>query len=216
MLKTAIILGASGLTGSLLLQQLLEDDRYDCIKLFGRSKIDVDHKKVQQFNGDLLRLETFTEDFKGDEVYCCIGTTKKKTPNEEQYRKIDFGIPVAAAELCKQNGINTLVIISSVGANEKSSNFYLRTKGEMENAVLERKIPNTHILRPSLIVGNRNEHRGGEKFSIAMMKIFNPILFGGMKKYRSIKAGKITQAMIKLANSESKKHIFQSDEIQAL
>ena len=119
MSKTAIILGASGLTGGILVQHLISDDRYAAIKLFGRSKIDLNHEKVQQFTGNLFNLDDFAVHFTGDEVYCCIGTTKKKTPDEKQYRKIDFGIPVAAAELCKTNAIETIAVISSIGANEK-------------------------------------------------------------------------------------------------
>ncbi len=216
MSKTAIILGASGLTGGILLRKLIEDDRYSCIKLFGRSQLNINHKKVQHFVGDLLHLDKFSDDFHGDEVYCCIGTTRKKTPREEQYREIDFGIPVAAAQLCKRNKIKTIAVISSVGANEKSSNFYLRTKGEMEKAVIGQGIPNTYILRPSLIVGDRNERRVGEKFSIRMMMLFNPLLFGRLKKYRSIKAETIAHALVMLTNSNSNQNIYESDEIEGL
>ncbi|XOV66398.1 MAG: NAD(P)H-binding protein [Fluviicola sp.] len=214
--KTAIILGASGLTGGLLLQQLLKDNRYDCIKLFGRSKVSVEHQKVQQFTGDLFQMDAFSKDFTGDEVFCCIGTTKKKTPDEEQYRKIDLGIPESAAQMCEQNKIKTFAVISSVGADAKSSNFYLKTKGEMENAVLSKNIPNILILRPSLIVGDRDERRMGERISIWFMKVLNPLLFGSLKKYRSIKAEKIAAGMILLANSKKNQQIFQSNEIQAL
>lgn len=91
--KTAIILGATGLTGSLVLEQLLVDDRYERILLFSRSSCGVDHPKLTEYLGDLLHLEEFKEQFKGDEVYVCIGTTRKKTPDPDEYRKIDFGIP---------------------------------------------------------------------------------------------------------------------------
>lgn len=214
--KTAIILGASGLTGSILLEKLVNDDRYDCIKLFGRSRLDVDYPKLEQHVVDLFDLAEHAQEFQGDEVYCCIGTTKKKTPDQDQYRKIDFGIPEAAVKLCAQNGISTFSAISSVGANPTSSNFYLKTKGEMEQAVLDQGIKHTYLLRPSLIVGNRGEKRSGEKFSIIMMGLFNPLLFGGLKKYRSIKAETIVDAMIHLANSDSDQKIYESDEIQGL
>ncbi|MCR9171502.1 MAG: NAD(P)H-binding protein [bacterium] len=213
MSKTAIVLGATGLTGGLLLQKLLKDERYACVKVFGRSKLDAEHEKLQQFIGDILDLGAFSDDFLGDEVFCCIGTTKKKTPDTELYRKIDFGIPKAAAELCRQNEINTIAIISSVGANSTSSNFYLKTKGEMEQAVLEQNIPNTLLMRPSLIVGDRNEQRTGERITILLMKVFNPLLFGGLKKYRSIQADKIAEAMIVLANSENEKTMFEYNDI---
>jgi uncharacterized protein YbjT (DUF2867 family) len=216
MSKTAIILGASGLTGSILLEKLLKDERYTSIKLFGRKKLEIDHEKVQQHVVDLFELENHADIFNADEVFCCIGTTKKKTPDRETYRKIDFGIPVTAAKLCKVNGIDTFAVISSIGAKPSGSNFYLKTKGQMEQAAQEQKIPNTIILRPSLIVGDRKEKRGGEKFSIVMMRLFNPLMFGGMKKYRSINAETIIEAMIALANSDNNQQIFESDEIQSI
>lgn len=216
MSKTAIILGASGLTGSILLEKLLKDDRYNKIKLFNRSKLDLNHEKVEQHVVDLFDLDNYRDHFLADEVYCCIGTTKKKTPDQKVYRRIDFGIPVTAAKLCKANGINTFSVISSIGAKSGSSNFYLKTKGEMEAAVLEQNIPNTYILRPSLIVGNRQEKRAGEKFSLMMMKLFNPLMFGGMKKYRSINAATIVDCMIKLANSPQDINIVESDMIEKI
>jgi uncharacterized protein YbjT (DUF2867 family) len=216
MSKTAIILGASGLTGSILLEKLLKDERYTSIKLFGRKKLEIDHEKVQQHVVDLFQLENHADIFNADEVFCCIGTTKKKTPDRETYRKIDLGIPVKAAKLCKMNGVDTFAVISSIGAKPYGSNFYLKTKGQMEQAVQEQKIPNTIILRPSLIVGDRREKRVGEKFSIVMMRLFNPLMFGGMKKYRSINAETIIEAMIALANSDNNQQIFESDEIQSI
>lgn len=170
MKKTAIILGASGLTGGLLLKKLIVDDRYESIKLFSRSSIKGLPNKVKQYIGNLLELEQFKNDFTGDEVYCCIGTTAKKTPDKSLYRDIDYGIPVATAKLAKANGINTFLVISAMGANKKSSVFYNRTKGEMEQEVLNQAIPRTSILRPSLIDGERNEQRLLEKIGLVVLK----------------------------------------------
>lgn len=216
MKKTAIILGATGLTGSILLEKLLSDDRYSKVKLFGRKEVPISHDKLEQHLVHLLDLEKYASDFKADDVFCCIGTTKKKTPDQNEYRKIDFGIPVDAAKLCKENDINTFAVISSIGAKVGSSNFYLKTKGEMENAVLEYEIPNTIILRPSLIVGDRNEKRAGEKFSILMMNLFNPFMFGRMKKYRSIDARTIVSVMVHLANNPIDIKIIESDLIKEI
>ena len=105
MQKTAIIFGATGLTGSLVLEQLLSDENYISVKLFSRSSSNASHPKVKEYIGDLLNLDTFKEEMTGDEVYICIGTTKKKTPNKEQYRKIDLGIPSSIAMICKKNGV---------------------------------------------------------------------------------------------------------------
>ena len=157
MKKTAIILGATGLTGSILLEKLIHDDRYKTIKLFSRKVIDGLPSKVIQYAGNLFELEGFKVDFTGDEVYCCIGTTAKKTPDKKIYTAIDYGIPVAAAKLAKENGIPTFLVVSALGANAKSSIFYSKTKGEMERDVLLENIIKTHILQPSIIEGKRKE-----------------------------------------------------------
>lgn len=213
MKKTAIILGATGLTGSILLEKLIKDKRYVSIKLFSRTAIDGLPDKVTQFIGDILDLESFQQDFTADEVFCCIGTTAKKTPNKKLYKKIDFGIPVTAAKLSKTNGIATFIVISAIGANAKSSVFYTKTKGEMEEAVLSKNIKKTHILQPSIIGGNREENRIGEKIGLAFIKLFQPLFFGKLKQYRVIEAEDIAATMLVLANSETIKTKITSTEI---
>ena len=212
--KSAILLGATGLTGNLLLQLLLKDNRYGKIKLFSRSTSGVVHSKIEEYLGDLIHLERFKNAFKADEVFCCIGTTKSKTPNKELYKKIDFGIPTKAAKLCKENGINTLVIISALGANSKSNIFYNRTKGEMEDAVLQLQIPKTHILQPSLISGKREEKRIGEWIFKQLMRAANLVMAGPLKKYKSIHPNVIAKAMVWLANNEHDSIKIPSDCIQ--
>lgn len=214
MKKTAIILGATGLTGNILLNKLLGDNRYRNIKIFTRSPLRYENPKVTEILCDLLDVDSYKDNFYGDEVFCCIGTTTKKTPDKELYKKIDFDIPVSAAKLCKQNGIDTFIVMSSIGANANSSIFYSRTKGEMEVTVLEQKIENTFILRPSMIGGNRNESRRGEKVGSVLMKILNPLIIGSLRKYRIIDAEIIVKAMIELANIKFDEQIILSDQIQ--
>jgi len=217
MRKTAIILGATGLTGNLLLWELIEDDRYEIIKLFSRKKIEGLPSKVIQFIGNILELENFKNDFTADDVFCCIGTTLKKTPDKSVYKNIDFGIPVAAVKLSKANHIKTFIVISAMGANSKSNLFYNKTKGEMEQAVLKEQIPNTYILRPSIIDGVRKEKRALEKIGISFFKLMNPFLIGNLKKIRIIKAITIAKAMLILANSKPiKMKIITSDKIQEI
>lgn len=215
-LKSAIILGATGLTGGLLLQLLLKDKRYGKIKLFSRSSVGVANAKIEEHLGDITDLETFKNNFNADEVFCCIGTTKAKTPDKELYKKIDFGIPVKAAQLCKENGVDSLIVISALGANSKSNIFYNRTKGEMEDAVIKFQIPKTHILQPSLISGKREERRVGELIFKQLMKVANLVLAGPLKKFKSIHPGDIAKTMVWLANREYGQVIIQSDSIQSL
>ncbi|SMO71362.1 Uncharacterized conserved protein YbjT, contains NAD(P)-binding and DUF2867 domains [Saccharicrinis carchari] len=212
--KTAIILGATGLSGSLLLKKLVDDDSYGTIKLFLRKPTGNKSPKIQEFIGDMLQLEDFKKDFMADEVFCCIGTTTAKTKDKALYRAIDMGIPAAAAKLCAQNNIPVFMVISAIGANANSNIFYNRTKGEMEGAVLSQQIPTVYILRPSLIVGGRQENRVGESMAAWLMKILNPFLFGRLKKYRSIKANTIASAMHRLAITQLEvPTIIESDRI---
>ena len=214
--KTAIVLGATGLTGSILLQKLLHDKRYNSIKVFTRKPTGIKHSKIIEIECDLLKLEESKNDFTGDEVYCCIGTTAKKTPDKRMYKQIDFGIPVSAAKLCKEKRISILLIISSIGANAKSSVFYSKTKGEMEQAVLAFQVPYTYILQPSFIIGDRKEKRAGEKFGIALSKIVQPLLIGPITKYRAINADIIATAMIYLANNGFDGQFVSSEELQKI
>jgi uncharacterized protein YbjT (DUF2867 family) len=212
----AIVLGATGLTGNILLNKLLADTRYDKIKIFTRKPLRLENPKVTEILCDLLDADSYKENYYGDEVFCCIGTTTKKTPDKERYKKIDYGIPVNSAKLCIQNRIGTFLVISAMGADAKSSIFYNRTKGEMEESVLEQKIENTYILRPSMISGNRNEFRITEKIGIILMKLLNPLFIGSLRKYRLIDAEIIANAMIELANNIIDKQIILSDQIQEL
>ena len=215
MKKTAIILGATGLTGNSLLHKLIEDDRYGTIKLFSRSKINNLPNKVIQYIGDILNLEQFKIDFTADEVYCCIGTTAKKTPNKNTYKLIDFGIPTTAAKLAKENNITTFLVVSAMGANKNSSLFYNKTKGEMEYSVLEQNIKNTFILRPSLIGGKRKEHRVLEKIGLVIFKYIQPLFIGKLKQYKIINGDSIAQAMIYLANNNyNGETIIKSNQIE--
>jgi uncharacterized protein YbjT (DUF2867 family) len=215
MKKTAIILGATGLTGHTLLQKLIDDNRYERIKLFSRSKIEGLPTKVYQYIGDLFDLEDFAPEFIADEVYCCIGTTTKKTPDKGLYKQIDYGIPVTAARLSKANNISTFIVISAMGADTKSRLFYNKTKGDMEQAVLEQEIKNTYILRPSFIGGKRNEDRLMEKIGLGLFKLIDPLLIGPLKPYKIISAETIAEAMLILANqTHYTEAIITSDSIK--
>ena len=216
MAKTAIIIGATGLTGGILLQQLLEDKRYEKVKLFGRSKVAVKNKKIEEHLVDLFKPDTYKDHFTGDEVYCCVGTTKKKTPDEKTYEKIDRGIPVDAAILARKNSIPTFSVISALGADRDSKIFYNRIKGQMEVEVLAQDIPNTYIFQPSLIAGDREENRTMENLAATVMKVLKPLMAGPLKKYRPIHPETIARAMIKVSNEGyPKKHII-SEEIKQI
>ncbi|PVW15377.1 NAD(P)H-binding protein [Marixanthomonas spongiae] len=213
MQKIAIILGATGLTGGILLKQLLQDDSISTIKLFSRSSSGVKDPKVREYLIDMFQLERETERFTGDVVFCCIGTTKSKTPDKETYKKIDYGIPVTAAKLAKQNSIPKFIVISALGANPDSSVFYNKVKGEMERDVLQQNISETYILQPSLIGGNRSENRMGESIAKFFAKTFGFLI---PKKYKMIEPETIAKAMQNLIYKPYSEKRIPSDKIKEI
>lgn len=198
MKKTAIILGATGLTGNALLQLLVEDTYFSKIIFFSRKPIKKTHPKIEEHLIDLFELEKYKPHFNADVVFCCIGTTNAKTPDKAVYTKIDYGIPFAAAKLCKENNIDTFIVVSAMGANPESAIFYNKTKGEMEREVLKQKIASAYILQPGLISGTRNEKRAGESLANFLFKILGPLI---PKSYRAISPKTIAKAMIILAKN---------------
>jgi uncharacterized protein YbjT (DUF2867 family) len=216
MKKTAIILGASGLTGSLLLDKLLMDDHYAKIKVFSRNRLEKNHPKIEELVGDLLSLDSFSADFLGDEIFCCIGTTAKKTPDKTTYKAIDYGIPVQAAKIAKENGIPFFAVVSAMGANANSSIFYNKTKGEMENGVMKANIPFTYILRPSLILGRRNEKRLAESVAMTLFEKLSFLFVGPFKKFRPNPAENIAQTLWEIAQKRPPSKIILAEEINQI
>lgn len=215
-MKSAIVLGATGLTGGILLKKLLKDTRYSKVKVFSRSAVGFQNLKLEEHLIDLFELEKYSGEFKADEIYCCVGTTKKKTPDEAVYRKVDYGIPVTAANLARKNNIRKILIISALGADPESKFFYNRTKGEMERDVIKQGIPETYLFQPSLISGKRKEKRIFESLSNKIMKIGNLLLFGPLKKYRSIHPEVIANAMIRVGNEGYRNKRIPSNEIKKI
>ncbi|WP_405330596.1 NAD-dependent epimerase/dehydratase family protein [Leeuwenhoekiella sp. LLG6367-2.1] len=214
--KTAILLGITGLIGNALAKNILEDSRYNKLISFHRRKSGIVHPKLEEHIVDLFELEKYAEQFKGDVVFCCIGTTQAKTDDKETYKKIDYGIPVAAAKLSAYNNIPKFIAISALGANPSSSVFYNKTKGEMERDVLKQNVNETYFLQPSLLAGDREEQRTLEKLAIGAFKVLNPLLIGPLKKYQSIKPEPIVATMQYLAFNTYSEIRIESDEIKKI
>lgn len=213
--KQAIVIGGTGLTGSWVVKLLNNHFDYERIIVYSRKELpeDLRLEKVESIILQTITTEALQPTFSGDEVYCCIGTTRKKTPNQEEYRAIDLGIPVLVAKLCKEKGIAHYAVVSALGANSKSSIFYNRLKGEMEAAVFAEQIEHTYILRPSIILGNRQEYRLGERIGVTVIKAISFLLIGGLKKYRGVEAKSIAARMIEMCNSKLPSQIIESDKI---
>lgn len=192
----AIIAGATGLVGNNLLHLLLDHPDYTKVTALVRKKIPLQHPKLKQLVLDFNRLVDYRNDIRGDVVFCALGTTKNRTPDKEQYRKIDYQYPLDIAFIAQQNGVSQYHLVSALGANEKSPVFYSKLKGEVERDLKTIPFKAIHIYRPSLLDGKRKEHRSAEGAMIGLMRILNPLLIGSLKKYRSIKVEKVASAML--------------------
>lgn len=213
--KTAIILGASGLVGSSLLQILLESPVYDRVIAFVRSSLGVSHPKLETHIIDFSKPDTYTHLVKGDEIFCCLGTTIKKAGSKKAFRKVDYKYPVRFAETAKANNVKQYLLVSSIGADSESSVFYLRTKGKCEDAIRRTGIVSVSIFRPASLTGNRKEFRLGEKISLAILKTFSFALAGRFAKYKPIAAHRVAQAMYEAAqNPKAGCTVYESDEIR--
>ena len=215
-MKTALVFGSSGLVGSHLVRLLNKNSIYEKIKLFVRSTSEIKASKIEIFNTDFNNLSNHKEDINGDDCFFCIGTTKKNTPDKDEYRRIEYDIPVEIAKIAKSNSINSFFYVSSGFADPKSSSAYLKNKGQVEEELIKLNFSILGIMRPSFLVGNRKEKRPGEEVGIFFFKIFSPLLLGPLKKMRPIQSEKVAKVMIKVANESLKKTIFESNEIAEL
>ena len=217
MVNKAVIAGASGLVGGELLQLLLQETYYDEVLILVRKEISLQHKKLVQLIVDFDNLDKVRSGINGHALFCCLGSTKSKTPNLKVYRKIDHDYPVKLAQIAKQNQIPQYHLVSAIGANSKSSNFYTKMKGETEEDIQSVGLKSLHIYQPSLLTGNRKEHRLAERIATKVMKVIDPLLIGGLKKYQSISAATVARAMYKQSlNKEEGVFIHPSDHIKQL
>ncbi|AMQ01318.1 hypothetical protein AY601_4478 [Pedobacter cryoconitis] len=215
--RKAILVGASGSIGRSLLQDLLNDVHYTEVLVLVRKKLTIQHPKLNQLVIDFDQLSAYAADIKGNAVFCCLGTTKSQTPDQQQYRQIDYQYPLDIARIALTNGAESYHLVSAMGADETSSFFYNRTKGEVERDLKAIPFKSIHIYRPSLLDGERSQKRFGESMMNKLMHIINPLLVGKWRKYRSIKVGAVAKVMVAQSLNDQK-GIFThpSDQIQAL
>ena len=212
-MKTALLFGSSGLVGGHLLNQLIKDDDYLEIKLFVRSIPEISNPKIKIVKTDFNNFENHKEDIKGDDCFFCIGTTKQNSPDKNAYRRVELDIPKQIAQIAKSNSVNSFVFISSGYADPNSSGDYLKFKGQVEEELKRLSFPKLGIVRPSFLLGDRKEKRLGEKIGILIFKLLSPLFVGPLKKMKPIHSEKVAKAMIKIANENLRKTIFESNEI---
>ena len=212
-MKTALIFGSSGLIGSQLIKILIKTNHYNKIKLFVRSVPEINDPKIEIIETDFNNLENHKEDIKGDDCFFCIGTTKKNARDKNEYRRIEYNIPVEVAQIAKLNLVNSFLYVSSGFADPKNSGAYLRNKGEVEEGLKKLNFPKLGIMRPSILLGNRKENRVGEKIGIFVMKMLSPLFLGGLKNMKPIHSEKVAKAMLIVAQNDFQQTIFESNQI---
>lgn len=208
--KIASILGATGMVGGYLCEEILKDGYFSTARVIVRRPYQKTDPKMEvrlvDFN-DAESLKLALEET--DTLFCCIGTTQKNVKGDhELYRKIDLDIPVKAARFAKDAGCEKFIIISSVGANAKSRTFYLKLKGELENAIQAIGFETVHIMQPSMLLGDRKEKRAGERLLQGSIKFLSGAFVGSMRKFRAIHGRTVARAMLNAAK-ENKKGFFR-------
>jgi len=199
--KTAVLIGATGLTGSHLLELLQNDPEISLIKVLVRRPLAFSNPKIITMVTDFTDHESFRSGFKnGDMVFCSVGTTNRKVKGDKkEYEKIDYEIPVNAALFSQEAGCSRFAFVSSVGANSSSRNFYLRLKGKVEDTISRMNIPAVLIFRPSFLLGKRKEFRAGELIGKIFIRSFAFLLPSHMKP---IRVRYVAQSMLEAARQE--------------
>jgi uncharacterized protein YbjT (DUF2867 family) len=217
MSKIAIVTGATGLVGNQLVKQLLEDPYYNIVRVFVRRKLPYSHEKLEQVIVDFDNLKKSEDRISGDVVFCALGTTIKTAGSEKAFAKVDYTYVLNFADIAKRNGVPSFIVVSSLGVKESGGNFYLTVKRDVENALKRVKFDSLIIVRPSMLLGERNEFRLGESIGKFLMKALGFIFIGKLKKYKAIKAEVVARAMIALSKAGLEgTSVFESDRLQEL
>ncbi|MFN3487483.1 MAG: oxidoreductase [Emticicia sp.] len=210
-MKTALVVGASGLIGKHLTNKLLASNYYEKVSVIVRKPLNIIHPKLEQIVMDFDNLDA--SKIVADDIFCCLGTTMKQAGSKEAFHKVDFTYPLNFAKAGLVNGAKQFLFVSSMGADEKSLVYYSRVKGEIEKALSDLRYSTLIIVRPSMLAGERENPRMGEKIGKVFMEFFAPLM---PDKYKVIAGEKVAQAMLELAQKGTKnKDIVESDSLQS-
>ena len=215
--KTALLLGASGLTGGHCLNYLLNDEHYSQVVALSRRPLAVQHPKLIQQQVNFNKLDDCLAGMQINDVFCCLGTTIKKAGSQKAFYEVDFTYPAEIAKLSLAGGAEQFILISALGANPGSSVFYNRVKGEVEKAIGRYGFKGFYIFRPSLLLGKRQERRPAEKFWEKFFRLFSFVFKGGLQKYKPIESRAVAYAMVEVAKEQPLgKKIIESRQIQSI
>lgn len=194
--KRALVIGATGLVGTELVRQLVEDPVYGGITTLTRRLLPLENPKLRQVQADFASLDRYGEEFEGiDAVFCCLGTTMRTAGSKEAFRRVDLEYPVETVHLARRAGVRQFAVISAMGASESSLFFYNRVKGEMERMVQEAGLPAVYVFRPSLLMGDRQEHRPGEAAAERISSALPFLWSGPLRKYKPVHVRTVAAAM---------------------
>ncbi|HVJ93813.1 MAG TPA: NAD-dependent epimerase/dehydratase family protein [Labilithrix sp.] len=216
--RHALVLGATGLIGTRCVEHLLASSAYSRVTCIVRRPLGKTSDKLVARVVDFSRLTPSDVDPEAD-LFCAIGTTMKKAKTRENFREVDFAIPLRVAELAVQARTKRIALVSSVGADARSHNFYLRTKGELEEALAKLPLLAFHVLRPSLLMGERAERRPGEAMASVVMRAAASLLGGGLRKYRAIDGDDVARALVAAMlgpDPDPPRNVYEHDEILRL
>lgn len=201
--QTAIVIGATGLVGQQVIAQLTADNDFDKVKTFTRRPLPehLHHDKIQQHIVDFDDIDAWSGLITGDVLFCCIGTTLKKAGSKAKQKIIDLDYPSLIAQKANANGVNQALLLSSIGADKPRTSFYLQLKNQLESNFSQIGFERLSILRPSVLMGNRDEFRLGEKIGIALLSAFWPLPF--LRKYRPIKDKQVAKALVHFAKKQN-------------
>ena len=213
--RKALIVGSTGLIGGYCLDALINDPNYAEVIALVRKPLPKKHRKLSEIIIKFDNLEHELANAQAHDVFCCLGTTIKKAGSQDAFREIDLTLVITVAEFMRQQGAEQFLVISALGADKDSTVFYNRVKGEMESALKELGYPYLHIIRPSLLLGTREEFRLGEKIATLLTPLFKPFLWGSLKKYRPVEAESVAQFMVKIGGQKRRPgvHIYESNMI---
>ncbi len=216
-MKTAVIAGATGLIGKFCLSYLLMDKNYSKVIVISRRPFPMKDPKLENIVCEFDNLAQYASQLKADDVFCCLGTTIAVAGSKENFRKVDYEYPLSLARITKQQGAKKYIVVSAMGANANATIFYNKVKGELEDSLKQLGFNVLHIFQPSLLTGLRREFRLGERIAQAMMKVFNPLLLGSLKKYKSIEGMVVAYGMHAKAQEEQQGvFTYPSNAIQEL
>jgi uncharacterized protein YbjT (DUF2867 family) len=210
--RKALIVGSTGLIGGFCLQVLLNDPNYSEVTALVRKPFIKTHRKLKTIITNFSNLEQELSKIQAHDVYCCLGTTIKKAGSQEAFKQVDFSLVLTVADLMRKQGVEQFIVVSSMGADPNSKVFYSRVKGEMEQALQQLDYPCLRIIRPSLLLGQRDEFRLGEKIGTWLTPVLKPLMMGSLRKYRPVQAESVALFMVKMAHEEplAGVHVYES------